>query len=128
MRPSMRQVRRPFLSLVAVLLLLQWSAALPSCLRPFTGTAAAQLVELCSPSGLHRTILVGPDGKEAPKASLHPGCPMCQHAGVALPPAPPVAMIRPAGFVVVAHDVALPGLPPIPPRGPPQQPRAPPIA
>ena len=119
MRPSMRQVRRPLLSLVAVLLLLQWSAALPACLRPFTGTAAAQLVELCSPSGLHRTILVGPDGQEVP---------MCHHMGVVLPPAPPAALLQPTGFAAVTHDAARPGLPPIPPRGPPQQPRAPPIA
>lgn len=125
----MRQVRRLLLSLVAALLLLQWSAALPSCLRPFTGTAAAQLVELCSPSGSHRTILVDRDGKEVPKTRAHPGCPMCQHAGIALPPAPPCAMAPRAAFVAVAaHDIALPGLPPIPPRGPPQQPRAPPIA
>ena len=124
----MRQARRPFLSLVAVLLLLQWSAALPACLRPFTGTAAAQLVELCRPSGLHRTILVGPDGQEVPKSSPHPGCPLCHHMGVVLPPAPPVVLLPPAGFAVVTHDAARPGLPPIPPRGPPQQPRAPPIA
>ncbi|UPG74605.1 hypothetical protein MVG78_21185 (plasmid) [Roseomonas gilardii subsp. gilardii] len=124
----MRQVRRLLLSLVAVLLCLHWSAALPSCLRPYTGTAAAQLVELCSPSGFHRTILVDRDGKEVPKTTVHPGCPMCQHAGIALPSAPPCAMAPPTVFVAVAHDIALPGLPPIPPRGPPQQPRAPPIA
>lgn len=119
---------RHLLRVLAVLLLVQWVAALEPCLRSLTAIASAQAVELCSPSGHYRTILVDQDGKEVPQPKVHAGCPLCQHADPTNLPTSPVVQISPVIFVAVAQSFARPGLPPAPPRGPPQQPRAPPAA
>jgi hypothetical protein len=119
---------RHLLRVLAVLLLVQWAAALQPCLRSLASIASAQAVELCSPSGHSRTILVDKDGKEVPQAKVHAGCPLCHHADPTNLPAPPVVQLGPVAIVTVAQPLARPGLPPAPPRGPPQQPRAPPFA
>lgn len=124
----MRQARRPLLSVMAVLLLMQWAAALQPCLRTLTGLASAMAVELCTPAGHGRTILVDENGREIPKAQAHAGCPLCQHAEPAMLPGPPVVPAPAALPLAVVQDAPRPGLPPLPPRGPPQQPRAPPSA
>ncbi|HWX46942.1 MAG TPA: DUF2946 family protein [Roseomonas sp.] len=124
----MRDLRRSLLRVLAVLLLVQWAAALQPCLRSLAGIASAQAIELCSPSGSYRTMLVDQDGKEVPRLKPHPGCPLCQHAGPVILPQPPVMQARVAAFLAVAQPSVHPGLPPAPPRGPPQQPRAPPFA
>jgi hypothetical protein len=119
---------RHLLRVLAVLLLVQWVAALQPCLRSLVDLASAQAVELCSPSGAYRTILVNRDGQEVPQVKVHAGCPLCQHADPASLPVPPVVQLGPVILVSVARPLARPGLPPAPPRGPPQQPRAPPAA
>jgi hypothetical protein len=119
---------RHLLRVLAILLLVQWVAALEPCLRSLVSLSSAQAVELCSPSGTYRTILVDENGKEVPQAKAHAGCPLCQHVDPANINAPLAVTVQPAIFVVVEQQDTRQGLPPAPPRGPPQQPRAPPIA
>ena len=119
---------RNLLHVLAVLLLVQWVAGLQPCLRVMASLASVQAIELCSPGSEHRTILVGRDGKEVPAPKPHPGCPLCQHVTPALLPAVSVVPLPPATFVALVAPSTRQGLPPAPPRGPPQQPRAPPIA
>jgi hypothetical protein len=120
--------RRNLLRVLAVLLLAQWAAALQPCLRGFISIASAQAVELCSPEGIHRTVLVDHEGKPVQPAKHHVGCPLCQQASPAILPAAPGMLARAAAFPAVEQSPAWQGLPPMPARAPPQQPRAPPFA
>lgn len=119
---------RHLLRVLAILLLTQWVAALEPCLRSLATLASAQAIELCSPSGPYRTVLVNHEGKEVPQAKVHAGCPLCQHVNPASLPTAPVVQLRPVVFTAVAQPFMRPGFPSAPPRGPPQQPRAPPAA
>lgn len=122
-------LRRSFPGLLAALLLVQWAAALLPCLRGLSLLASAQAIELCSPDGHFRTILVDAEGREvpSPKAS-HGGCPLCQQVEPALLPVPVAVSRARIAHAPALPELARPGLPPTPPRGPPQQPRAPPAA
>ncbi|MBE9607022.1 DUF2946 family protein [Acetobacteraceae bacterium H6797] len=114
--------------LIAALLLMQWSAALLPGMRGLARAAAAQTIEICDPTHGLRSITIDADGKEIPKAHIHAGCPLClqlEHAILPMPPAIVIAMVEARAE---APALRHPGLPPLPARAPPQQPRAPPIA
>jgi hypothetical protein len=120
---------KTLLRFLAVLLLVQWTAALEPCMRSLARIATAQAVELCSPAGDARAILVDQDGKPLQQAMHAGGCPLCRVASPAALPVEPVAELSlPAAHAMPVQAVVPAGLPPTPPRGPPQQPRAPPIA
>jgi hypothetical protein len=119
---------KTLLRFLAVLLLVQWTAALEPCMRSLARIATAQAVELCSPAGEARAILVDQDGKPLQQAMHAGGCPLCRVAAPAALPEPVAELTLPAAHVVAVQMVVPAGLPLTPPRGPPQQPRAPPIA
>ncbi|MDB5370322.1 MAG: hypothetical protein JWP20_1880 [Roseomonas sp.] len=119
---------KSLLRFLAVLLLVQWTAALEPCLRSLASIASAQAVTLCSPAGTMRTILLDENGRPVEPVMPHAGCPLCQAAAPAILPEPPFVQAGPVAYLIPLRAATRIGLPPIPPRGPPQQPRAPPIA
>jgi hypothetical protein len=119
---------KTLLRFLAVLLLVQWTAALEPCMRSLARIATAQTVELCSPAGEARAILVDQNGEPLQQAMHAGGCPLCRVAAPAALPGPVAELTPPLVHVMPVREVVRAGLPPTPPRGPPQQPRAPPIA
>jgi hypothetical protein len=119
---------KSLLRVVAVLLLVQWTAALEPCLSALARIGGAQAVELCSPGEAPRVILIGEDGKPVQPMAPHGGCLLCQVGGPAILPQAPVVPAATIAYAASRPAIIPAGLPPLPPRGPPQQPRAPPVA
>ncbi|MCK8783443.1 hypothetical protein M0638_03485 [Roseomonas sp. NAR14] len=136
--------RRSVLACLLVpLLLLQWTGAFAHCLRlaeaaprlhatAFCGDAAAQPGWASGRALGPVPVLAGlavPTEKGAPAlpAKASGFCPLCQAPVAGEPPAPPF-LPPPAAYDLTAAPIARAGLPATPPRAPPQQPRAPPVA
>lgn len=117
----------PLTRVLALLFLVQWSAALAHCLAPLAAGSSGHSVEICTAEGI-TTVLLGEDGRPASKAAIHhPACPECGGPAALEPPPPPLVTTS------VVWSRAAPvrrseGLPMPPARAPPQQPRAPPAA
>jgi hypothetical protein len=125
----MPRLRPLLLRALALLLLAQWAAAFAHCLAPLAAVAArgAHGVEICTADGI-TTILLGEDGRPAPKPAIHrPACPECGGPAI-LEPTPPILVAAPVVWTRVAPARPVAGLPVAPARAPPQQPRAPPFA
>ena len=122
----MRRPRHHLLRLLGLLLLLGWSAATVPHARALAAWGGAMRVELCSTHG-PRSILVDRDGKPVPREIPADCCDLCPTPAAAPPPAPAIPP-APAGHALVTAAPDRPGLPPLPPRAPPQLSRAPPIA
>jgi len=121
---------RPFLTRLLVLaLLLQWGTAFAHCLR-FVPVQAGFAVDICTPDGIHRVVLPGEAGDEAPQHASHGmPCPACLGPAASAITPPEVTIMPP---VVLAQSA---DPPPTPPRNPPPQlpprscqPRAPPTS
>jgi hypothetical protein len=117
---------RSIARLVVVLLLMQVAMAPAHCLA-MAATPAGLLTVLCSPAGVERTVMVGPDGHAMPEPESGAGaCLVCAGLPQSLLPEPPVV---PAfawlGVGRAWHVAGAETLPP-PARAPPFAPRAPP--
>ncbi|MBW6400614.1 hypothetical protein KPL78_22335 [Roseomonas sp. HJA6] len=117
---------RPVARLIAAILLLQVVLAPLHCLAMAAAPAGFETV-LCSPAGMERTILVGPDGQELPQQLAGDGlCVVCvglAHAALPEPPAAPApawVKVGPAWFIAGADSRQPPA------RGPPYRPTGPP--
>jgi hypothetical protein len=123
----MPRLRLPLTRLLALLLLAQWAAGFAHCLAPLAAAAGAHGVEICTTDGI-KTILLGEDGRPAPKPAIHhPTCPECG-GPAALESPPPPSVGAPVVWSYAAPARRTEGMPVAPPRAPPQQPRAPPTA
>ncbi|TPG58094.1 hypothetical protein EAH89_09005 [Roseomonas nepalensis] len=123
---AMRPSRRTLARLLAGLLLLQWAAAVLPQARALGMLGRAVAVELCSPDGA-RTVLLDEEGRPVEPGHAAACCDLCQGPAAIAAEAPRAPALR------VAPAAAAPprgraGLPPLPARAPPQQPRAPPAA
>jgi hypothetical protein len=117
---------RSIARLVVLLLLMQVVMAPAHCLA-MAATPAGLLTVLCSPAGVERTVMVGPDGHAMPEPESGAGvCLVCAGLPQALLPEPPVVPAF-AWFGVgrAWHVAGAETLPP-PARAPPFAPRAPP--
>ncbi|MBP0494060.1 DUF2946 family protein [Pararoseomonas indoligenes] len=122
-------MRRPwagFARFVALLLLLQWVGAVLPHARALGALAGAVRVELCTHEGT-RTVLLDEEGRPVPTAPDLSCCDLHAAPAALAAPEPAVLALR------LSHPAPPPepsraGLPPLPARAPPQQPRAPPAA
>ncbi len=117
---------RPIARLIATILLLQVVLAPAHCLAMAATPAGLETV-LCSPAGVERTILIGPDGHEVPPQDAAMGvCVVCAGLPQAVLPEPPAVPGRAwAASKVTWHAAGAPSLPPGA-RGPPYSPTGPP--
>ena len=117
---------RPVARLIAAILLLQAVLAPAHCLA-MAAAPVGLLTVLCSPVGVERTILVGPDGHALPEPDTGAGlCVVCTGLPQAVLPQPPaVPALAWTGGGRVGHVADAETLPP-PARAPPFAPRAPP--
>ena len=109
-----------------MILLLQVVLAPAHCLAMAATPAGLETV-LCSPAGVERTILVGPDGHEVPPQDVAMGvCVVCSGMPQVTLPEPP-ALPTPAWITASAGWFAA-GAQTLPPaaRGPPYRPTGPP--
>jgi hypothetical protein len=117
---------RSIARLIAVLLLMQVAVAPAHCLA-MAATPAGLPTVLCSPSGVERTIMVGPDGHAMPDHQAGAGaCVVCAGLPQAMLPEPPgVPAFAWMGGGRAWHVAGAETLPP-PARAPPFAARAPP--
>lgn len=123
-RPWPRMVR-----LVALLLLLQWSAAFAHCLGRVAHAGIVLEAVVCGPDGPRRLLLDDQGAPTDPALAAPDGvCAMCQAPAIA-PTLLPSSETVPIVFSAADPPAPRPaGLPVAPARAPPQQPRAPPTA
>ncbi|WP_198369562.1 DUF2946 family protein [Roseomonas rosulenta] len=115
---------RSIARLILAVLLVQVVLAPAHCLA-MAATPAGLLTVLCSPAGVERTILVGPDGHALPEPDAGV-CVVCTALPQAvMPPPPAVPALAWAGGRPAWHVAGAETLPP-PARAPPFAPRAPP--
>jgi hypothetical protein len=117
---------RSFARLFLVILLMQVAMAPAHCLA-MAATPTGLLAVLCSPAGVERTVLVGPDGHAMPEPDAGAGvCVVCTGLPQAVLPEPPaVPAFAWIGGGRTWHVAGAETLPP-PARAPPFAPRAPP--